>query len=324
MVPAAAPNASERLAAFVNDLPGHIPLWIDLEGQYTLAGVVGAIIDQCRTYDPALTPSVLPLQEDAADAIKKGTGRVLDALSRARYVLALDCLEAYTWPHTFHHGDWDDNDVTGKQGKFLKFLKALMAKADALHGSLICVSIDQPEPRQTGPGTKAKAANLDNAERDLKTAQKMVEEWCYPHPRTTELNFALRTEGKGLERVLVSHPGVDPKGSNRPDWATLDASLALLSLSCFRARRNGCLRTILDHLVKPAVGEDGKDPYRRIDTVLDWFVQEEYLLPVAGGGYWMKKSLATGFTLSIPSTPAQRNSPGWPMPPGTEVFPRGT
>src|SRR5262249_28727584 len=94
-----APNASERLAAFVNDLPEHIRIWIDLESQYTLAGVVGAIIDQCRTYDPGLAPATLPLdmdprrpgmarQREREEVVRRGASRVLDALSRARYVLA--------------------------------------------------------------------------------------------------------------------------------------------------------------------------------------------------------------------------------------------
>ena len=127
----AAPTATERLAQWMNRMcarDGLTPIWIDLDGQYTIAGVVGAIIDECRRSDPTLPPAVLPPAEladrpsggDSADATsrsirrktrgetnpytKSGVRRVSQALRRGRYFVALDGFEVFSWPQTYHHG----------------------------------------------------------------------------------------------------------------------------------------------------------------------------------------------------------------------------
>jgi hypothetical protein len=42
---------------------GYQIVWVDLESVHTISGVVGAILDQCRSYDIHLAPSVLPSDE---------------------------------------------------------------------------------------------------------------------------------------------------------------------------------------------------------------------------------------------------------------------
>src|SRR6185369_8846867 len=60
------PSASHELLKRANHWirNGYHFIWIDLEAVHTFAGVVGAIIDQCRKYDPDLAPSVLPVDID--------------------------------------------------------------------------------------------------------------------------------------------------------------------------------------------------------------------------------------------------------------------
>ncbi|HEY7308552.1 MAG TPA: hypothetical protein VH643_04220 [Gemmataceae bacterium] len=104
------PPASEHLLAWMNGQEGLTPIWIDLEEQYTIPGVVGALIDQCRLYDPMLGPSVLSLggldPDKAPDptALDLAAERVAEALSRRAYAVAFDSLEAFAWQQTTHHG----------------------------------------------------------------------------------------------------------------------------------------------------------------------------------------------------------------------------
>jgi len=304
-------NASERLAAFVNNLPLHTPIWIDLEAQYTLAGVVGAIIDQCRTYDPLVTPSVLPLGEDdtARDlAVGKGASRVLDALSRGRYVLALDALEAYTWPHTVHHGDLESDSEDPQQRRLLieflnwkrrpliEFLKRLIEGAEQLHSSLVCMSLGPPESRRCDSYTEMLDA-LAAVEVELRAALGAQEQdgWVYPNSGQGQAYIA-PGPGNDLAGVLAA-PAIAPPDGTTFRWAAANpddsaSRLALLCLSCFRRTRHLVgLRGILGPLVLDGSDVRGEESYRRVDEALEWFIDAEYLLPVEGGGYWMRRQL---------------------------------
>lgn len=302
------PNASERLAAFINELPTHIPLWIDLEGQLTLAGVVGAIIDQCRTYDPLLTPAILPLGDEGEDAIGKGVSRVSDALSRARYALAIDGLECYTWRHTVHHGDIKEAGASDRshfrgdseprttrdrREPLLKFLKALIGNAENLNGSLIGIAIGQPALRRSEDGPSPAEEELRSVENDLKRAMVVDEQESriFPHsPHDLDpLDRSLLFQGEGLEHVLV-RPELD--ASEAFKWTCPNADLlALFCLSCFRRTRNlVALRSILN----PLIDRQGMAPeaaHYRADPVLDRFHESGFLLSVGGGAFWMRRLL---------------------------------
>jgi hypothetical protein len=322
-----APNASERLAAFVNDLPAHIPLWIDLEGQYTLAGVIGAIVDQCRAYDPGLAPATLPLDEkhDHPEMVERGASRVLDALSRARYVLALDSLECYTWAHTVHHGDTRPRDDRESLREHLReFLRALIRRAERLQDSLICISVGPPKPRR--PAASPTADERSNQENVCQAEKTLIEAIAadparpasdltkfirgLPHraysdaERGVEPNYRLTPAPSDhggaapmtdLDRVLVdpARSGTARRHPAFTQWKSRGcAQLALLCLSCFRRTRNLVgLHTILLDLVQPRPAPEPREPYREVDEALAWFQRLDYLKPVAGGGFWMNRLL---------------------------------
>jgi hypothetical protein len=326
-----APNASERLAAFVNELPSHIPIWIDLESQYTLAGVVGAIIDQCRTFDQRLAPATLPLDEEGGqpelvkvgarpheEVVQRGASRVLDALSRAQYVLAIDALECYTWPHTVHHGDTRRGPKTAARRELLlRFLLDLIEGAGTLHGSLICISVGQSELRRFNtPWPPAVDADLRRAKERLiraivrapHTAPDKIPCLAYFHPESPPApNHELDPAAGDLAGVVVEPSGGEPDKDAGFEWTSAGcAQLALHCLSCFRRTRNlVALHTILLYLVKDPSGSgpggpDGdqdrlrsapQEPYRKVDGALAWFEKQEYLKPVAGGGRWMSRLL---------------------------------
>ncbi|HET6978371.1 MAG TPA: SIR2 family protein [Pyrinomonadaceae bacterium] len=88
-------------------------IWVDLEALHTLAGVVASIIDQCRKYDPALAPSMLPFNLDSDEpedpnlttrTKELAAKRVARALRGTRFYVAFDSLEKFVSPATTHHG----------------------------------------------------------------------------------------------------------------------------------------------------------------------------------------------------------------------------
>src|SRR5207245_223267 len=117
-------------------------------------GVVGSIIDQCRKYDPALAPSVLPVgfnEEVSPAVLKQAAERVARALRRSSYFLAFDGLETYIWPATTHHGVTHMAVQRGKSRPselcaFLRELKEL-GESRGLGGSRIGISADAPKSR---------------------------------------------------------------------------------------------------------------------------------------------------------------------------------
>ncbi|MDB5309239.1 MAG: hypothetical protein JWO38_3441 [Gemmataceae bacterium] len=132
---------------------GFQTVWVDLESAHTLAAVVGTIIDQCRRFDPALAPSVLPLLDDMQDhVIPVAVRRARDALRRARYVVMFDGLEAYLWPPTAHHGEPTrlDPEAAKRLDRLGEFLRQL--SADSIGESKLFVGLDRSKPRSTaGP-----------------------------------------------------------------------------------------------------------------------------------------------------------------------------
>jgi hypothetical protein len=311
------------MAAWVNEQDSHIPIWIDLEGQYTLAGVVGAIIDQCRTHDVGLAPSVLPLPRwdsgRPADGVReaelqKGADRVLHALGRARYVLALDGLETYLWPPTFHHGQPEETDRAGLDA-LLSFLVLLLRRANELQGSVVCVSVNPPD-RRRGPreGDRSTYAGfVEELKRALhEPGQEPACQFERPPDGLRDLLGCPSRPGGHLDDVLtpVCEDALDPLGQY-PDRGRL----ALLCLSCFRRTRHlVALRTILRPLLRKDEVGRMKDESRQetaeagspllhpssflphpsedpVDPLLDWYCDQGYLLPVAGGGFWMNGPL---------------------------------
>ena len=110
--------------------------------------------------------------------------------------------------------------------------------------------------------------------------------------------------GITLEGILVDP--IDGRPSDHAEIESFDkiGRLALLCLSCFRRTRNlVALRSILAPLVNDVLKPLSRDPYETVDKILDWFQRAEYLLPVAGGGYWMNRTLRDGiYSLNSQST----------------------
>lgn len=295
-----APTASERLAQWMNrecSRDRRTPVWIDLEGQYTLAGVVGSIIDQCRVHDPTLAPSVLPPDDgrESETAIRRAAERVAEAVSRGRYFVALDGLEMFAWPPTYHHGQQSGSGGHGQEGagRLIDFLVRLLAH-HPLGGSRLGLAVN---PIRTRWGSEPASA-----EERQKAAEK-VDEFDKLLDRLTDLlpdaeriphfgeSAAVETcHATGAFRKVLAPVPVAAVGPGGDEPAVLRAQLALFLVCSFRRTRTLVgLKALLDPLLRgPAEGG------------FDHFLNEltapkcRYLLPVEGGLYWMNRELRNG------------------------------
>ena len=180
-------STSAALASYVNEnLMNYIPICVDLEERYSFDGVVGAIIDQCRNYDPAMAPSVLMVPPPPGRARSRGacvTGaaesdglrqaddrgsliraaetaalRVARALRRSRYIVALDGVETLVSHPTVHHGTLHGSSSAEKELRTAEkewlitglkfFLKKLIDLAPTFPDSILCLAYDRPKRRR--------------------------------------------------------------------------------------------------------------------------------------------------------------------------------
>lgn len=141
---------------------GWQPIWVDLESAHTLAAVIGSIVDQCRAVDATLTPSVLPITDQAGEVRVMFTSarRVAEALRRSRYIVLFDGLEAYPWPPTTHHGETVAGRVIGdgRLDRLWSFLLALSANGPPIGESKVVLGVDQSKARSSGGGAAADRA----------------------------------------------------------------------------------------------------------------------------------------------------------------------
>jgi hypothetical protein len=299
--PLAAPSASERLLEFVNRHHQHlIPLWIDLAAHYTLQGVVGAIIDQCRLHDPDLAPSVLPLGPPGQHRPqwKKAVDRVREALSRNKYLLVFDALETYPWPQTVHHDTLSEEveDATAKLRELTDFLvgreddrdfvegvvggpKARPGPAGgagnrpapdgdpavpdglALHSSVVCVAVNRPKMRRPDPTENSKVI-LKVCRECRDRLQRQARQLAYEIADPAGL-ADLEPEVKSLPDVRLSELLAVPtdKTLKRLQDLGMDEIDARLALLCLCCFRRTRSLVALRSILGPLVpGRKGQDP----------------------------------------------------------------
>ncbi|WP_227255071.1 SIR2 family protein [Frigoriglobus tundricola] len=307
----AAPTASERLAQWMNRLcarDGLTPIWIDLEGQYTLPGVVGAVIDQCRRYDPELTPAVLPLDShvwtNASPDLEKAVNRVAEALRRGRYFVALDGFELFPWPQTYHHGAPQDargDEVAAANTSALAlFVQQLVRCVGGLGSSRIGLAVNAGRTRVRGGKTQNSGGRT--AEVLARTVTEIRNQLCgpvtglrIPPLGLPDFSTAVRSDER-LAGILQPVPEGAARALSGPD-ADLKAQLALFAICCFRRTRSLVgLHAILGPLLRGRVCRDdrpGNGPAAEVDAFLDRLTEPEcrYLMAVEGGLYWMNREL---------------------------------
>jgi NAD-dependent SIR2 family protein deacetylase len=302
------PSASHELLKRANYWTryGYYFIWIDLEAVHTFAGVVGAIIDQCRKYDPDLAPSVLPVDIDGLgdeprdrafrDAtIDLAVNRVARALRRTRYYLALDGLETYVWPASTHHGlsHMAMENANARLSNLGEFLERLVGPKEELGESLVGISVDRPISRhETKLSDHLKLEEvvnkLENVSAHRNSFPKDAVEFVYD---------------EHFEYLAPDLPLVSPKRvgvfAGVDDDQRARRALILFNLSCFRRMRP---LVSVRHLIEPLLderdkrGDDDKDKRDddTVETTLQQFVTEwkgQVLQQLEGGGYWFTRTI---------------------------------
>ncbi len=298
------PSASHELLKRANHWArnGYQFVWVDLESVHTFAGVVGAIIDQCRKYDPDLAPSVLPvniddgigregqsqtLLENAIDLAAKRVGR---ALRRTRYYLAIDGLETYVWAATMHHGVSRiaiQEGAADRLKNLVKFLVKLNSERATTHGlgeSLVGVSVDDAKSRHD---------DYLNSYIQLEQRVKELEERASCSNALPADEFDFDADFEPLKDFPLLSLKNLPEGvfPGTPDQQKARWALVLLNLSCFRRMRPlVAMRRLLDPLLSSA-GQQGRDGVEKILEPLVERWNGQVIQRLEGGGYWFSRAI---------------------------------
>ncbi len=296
------PSASHVLLERANDWTrnGYHFIWIDLEALHTFAGVVGAIIDQCRKYDPDLAPSVLPVDIDSLsdkgqeeflhDTIGIAVNRVARALRRARYYLALDGLETYAWPATTHHGLSHmaiQNNARRRLKNLGEFLRRLVGLKEGLGESLVGISVDRPISRHEKDLSVHLA--LDKVVGQLSRQRRCIN--SVPEKKKNfvfDERFEYLTDDVPLLSLKKQEPA---EPSNDYDIPSARTALILFNLSCYRR-----IRPLLAvrHLIEPLLEKNEKQENDRVERVLQVLISQlgsDVLKQLEGGGFWFTRTI---------------------------------
>ncbi|MCG8424380.1 MAG: SIR2 family protein [Proteobacteria bacterium] len=304
-------SASSQLARRVQkdyvDLRGSVLVWINLEMHYSVAGIVGRILAQCRAHDPRLPAVHIPYQNGEfsgsssdQDDIPLWIHLIKRALNRGRYILAFDGLEAFSWRPTVHHGT---TDAAGQLNKVLfKFLSQLLSAIESpfgkSSGNRAFLSIDQPKVRHNGDvgleELQRQLCGLLEAFRASPSKPIPVAGGTEPHPDdwSCELQDVSVGDPLKLENIVVFCPR-DAVGGRTADDRR-DHALALLCLSCFRRSRHlVALRKLLAyfHGHRTASSPAGDGLKSREEELVEAFCRERYLTAVEGAGFCMGREL---------------------------------
>src|ERR1700754_943120 len=295
---------------------GYQFIWIDLESLHTFAGVIGSIIDQCRKFDPDLAPSLLPVDVDKIEtnvsgkaafsekALKPALERVLRALRRARYYLAIDGLGTYAWPATTHHGLTHRTttiEVQRRVDRMVDFLEKL--EKEDLGESRIGVGLDRLGARYRGmklpnPACFKRLFEKATEQREEEKQQGKAAEDNrsfrfddhFSLLRSDLRLFSLKRIPRKLKEILSSGPTA-PTGSAEQPTLRNRARIAtmLFSLACFRRTRP---LVATNRLLEPLLGEAlVRDRLQEILKVFTESGRIGILQQLEGGSYWFNHSI---------------------------------
>lgn len=273
---------------------GYQTVWVDLESLHTLAGVVGTIIDQCAVFDTTLAPSVLPVQDGKKEnlAVETGVRRVKDALRRARYLVMIDGLEAFTWPPTTHHGETSaaSSKREAKLAELREFLCRLADGQPSIGESKVLLGIDQFRSRTRSADTKMQldyahlVTDLErNGWRPSPEEDGGVRQYSsYYVPPTPDGDTPFVTVTDEFIRQGPGERAVEPSPTTLRSISEQAWGLILLVLSAVRRPRS---LVLLRHLLRPLF-RSGEE----VEAVVAWLTGPagpvSGMLRLEGGGLW--------------------------------------
>jgi hypothetical protein len=284
---------------------GYHTIWIELEREYTLAGVVGCIIDQCRRFDVSLAPCVLPVDDKGVPEV--ALRRVEHALRRTRYFVAFEGLETYLWPPTTHHGETNRSTQRGtdRLNNLKDFLIRLVDGRLNLGETRIALSIDSPKRRSDDEDKRRvelfcgiiediKKAALHQGVVDYKEGATKTVKYCQVFDETTissdnRTSYPLPTLKIAIVDAFNKWIKAPPHNATGPRNSACWACI-LLTLSTFRRTRS---LAVLRRMLKPLLGSA-----ENIDAVLAALSDDDTpsvdvapfgLIALEGGAYWFSR-----------------------------------
>ncbi|AMV37951.1 hypothetical protein [Planctomyces sp. SH-PL62] len=276
----------------------HTQIWVDVESHPTVGGVIEEIFSQIRRRDLLLPPNVVTLgelaqpgligtHEDAdRDAVRlrwerdlgNAVDRLVQALSRGRYLVALDGVGSFCRPPTIHHGipRVEDMGIVGSNTELFHDFVARLARAAAgtAHESILCLSLDIPSPRRAD----GDLATLRDAVRSVARLSRVV-------------------EGLDDVKLVGRHGPAEPPLAPLPKpGGGVDLEDVVDRLVAYRRPRSiVALRNILAPDAKGAAEAGEESPGRPtseeadedVDGLLKRMEDARWIHRVEGGGYWM-------------------------------------
>lgn len=260
---------AQHLSVVVDGLAAtHLPIWVDIATKFTVEDVVVEIIKQLRRYDPEIPPEILAIEKSGNyESFKKVVARLLAALSRGAYVLAVNGTVAFGRRPTRHHvrdSSDDADELSLRTAPLLDFLQALIGLGLGEEGSLrysdLIIVVNY------GGAVPVENAEVRRKYRELR------------HLFTKET--LCKCAGDADDRA----PRLTAETESEP---------VMLLLAAFRRRRSRIALTQLLPKYCKLSGSRLEDEWdsKTVDKVIAGFMEKGILANVEGGYYWMPRTL---------------------------------
>jgi hypothetical protein len=299
---------SLEMSEFVDSLGAtHQPIWVDLSAYQSVEAVVQDIIHQCRKHDVRLPRVIFPMTGQTGQNYGPAVRRVVEALRRGHYVLALDDVGTFGRQPTVHHGVHAAfaKEVTPGFDVFLDFLRELVKEAEGAGDSFVCLAFNgittRFKQRRRAQGHLAKLIEKIEAFRKFLDGEKAI---VHKHPvapvvlrQGHKWLDAEKLHGDVAEKIQAAIAASDLRFQQSPlDWRpVVDDFMALVST--FRKPRSlVALRELAtEFLPEPNSGRAGGSSRGRrlelLEMILEILHAERILIRQEGGLFWMTKSL---------------------------------
>jgi hypothetical protein len=207
-------GTSTQLARFVQSLRGFLSVvWCDLEELPTVASLVSHVFYELQRFDPDILPVLVdpgsPELEGGARKPDARVERIVQALRRGKYIVAIDSLGEFGRSQVGHDVSEPSADVILRLGEVYAFLEELISRAEEFGESKLCISLTPWNPLEgiEGPPTGCSAS------RDVREHGGRL---ALLRSRARGLGDAFRVFLVGMEEKRLVRWGLVPKTVDAP------------------------------------------------------------------------------------------------------------
>lgn len=335
-------HASEALASFVESHSrDYTIIWIDLESLHTIGAIVTEVLRQCRRFDLTLPPAVLPTHgiqdetvagSDVGDPSEymhiRAAALIHEALSRGKYVLALDWVGFYGRPQTTHHGIPRSalSHASDRVFELHKFLGKLLCSEECqangdklirnIRESVICLAINDPTSRYK---TEYGAQPLGNSDLQSISALKTKVDSFYNSlsnlPTVCDNKMPDDRTPRDVPNWLPNPSFLTRREIEKEPWLVVRAFLPVAMCVFRRPRSVLAIRSLMreyisdickkiksgrldgvngvsdkehSELAIETLGDEDRDLYATIDRLLEELINSGHVVRLDGGFYWLR------------------------------------